>query len=302
MNPWTPLIAATLGWGSSAVLQRAVLLNGVDTFDMLPMRMAFAMATLGLVILFTRRFGTTTALSWRYGLILGVAGMAAPMSLMTLSLEDLPVSLGGLLVALIPIATIASAHFLVEGERFQPRSLLGLLVSLAGSAVLVGIGGESIEGVDNLWRGVFFMVAGVALAGVGGALSRRFALQVKSETLVLPQFTVGTIVLFLLIPLLGEEGVSAFGPAEWVMVAAIGAIGTTVPFGSFLVAASMNPASRLGLVGYLVPVVGVTLAVVFLGETVTTSIMVGAVLILGGVFLAERGTKHVPEPGVTTAR
>ena len=61
MNPWTPLIAATLGWGSSAVLQRAVLLNGVDTFDMLPMRMAFAMATLGLVILYTRRFGTTTA-------------------------------------------------------------------------------------------------------------------------------------------------------------------------------------------------------------------------------------------------
>ena len=175
-------------------------------------------------------------------------------------------------------------------------------MSLAGSAILVGIGGESIAGVDNLWRGVVYMVAGVTFAGVAGALSRRYALQVDSSTLVLPQFTVGTIALFLLIPLLGEAGVSSFGAADWVMIAAIGAIGTTVPFASFLVAAAINPASRLALTGYMVPVVAVTLAVIFLGETVTTSILVGAALILGGVYLAERGTKRIPEPGVHTAR
>ena len=63
--------------------------------------------------------------------------------------------------------------------------------------------------------------------------------------------------MFLLLPLLGETGVPGFATSEWLIIAAIGAIRTTVPFASFLIAASMNPASRLALTGYLVPVVAV---------------------------------------------
>ncbi len=246
--------------------------------------------------------GTTNPGAWKRGAILGVFGMALPMAVMTKSLEYLPVSLGGLLIALIPIATIGAAHFLVEGERFIARSLPGLLISLLGAAVLVGVGGTTIDGVDELGLGVAFMIVGVTLAGIGGALSRRFALQVSSDQLVLPQFTVATIIMFLLTPILGESGFSSFGTREWVLIALAGAIGTTLPFASFLIAASINPASRLALVGYTVPVVAVTLAVIFLGETVTLSILAGASLIIGGVYLAERGTKHVPEPGVSTSR
>jgi drug/metabolite transporter (DMT)-like permease len=64
----------------------------------------------------------------------------------------------------------------------------------------------------------------------------------------------------------------------------------------------MNPASRLALTGYSVPVVAVTFAVLFLGESITLAILGGATLILTGVILAERATDHVPVPGVTTSR
>jgi drug/metabolite transporter (DMT)-like permease len=302
MNPWTPLIAATVGWGSSAVLTRAIVTRGVDTFDLLPVRMSFAMLSLGAVILLDRRFGTLEPIAWKRGIVLGIVSMALPMSLMTLGVEDLPVSLGGLLIALVPIATIAAAHFLVDGEMFVARSLPGLLISLIGSAVLIGVGGGTIEGVGNLWRGVALSVIGVVLAGVGGALSRRYALEVTSEKLVLPQFTVATIILFAVAPVFGESGTASFGRTEWILMALSGIVGTTLPFGAFLVAASINPASRLAMTGYTVPVVAVALAVILLGETVTFSIVLGAGLILGGVYLAERGTKHVPEPGVSTAR
>ncbi len=77
--------------------------------------MVFAMAALGLVIVVTKRFGTRSPAAWRRGLVLGTVGMALPMLLMTLSFEDLPVSVGGLLIALIPLTTIAAAHFIVDG-------------------------------------------------------------------------------------------------------------------------------------------------------------------------------------------
>ena len=302
MSPWTPLIAATLGWGASAVMSRAAILRGVDTFTLVPLRMVFAMVTLALVIAVSGRFGKTSREAWRRGMVLGIVAMAIPMTLMTLALEDLPVSLSGVLIALIPLSTIAAAHFIVPGERFQTRSLPGLLIALIGSAVLVGIGGETVDGVGNLWRGVGWMVIGVTMAGVGGALSRRFALEVPSDQLVLPQFTVNTVVLLVVTPIIFEIDVASVDGASWVLIAGVGALGTTLAFASFLVAAGMNPASRLALTGYAVPVVAVTFAVLLIGETVTLEILGGAVLILTGVILAERATDHVPVPGVTTSR
>lgn len=302
MSPWTPLVAATLGWGTSAVLSRAAILRGVDTFTLVPLRMVFAMITLALVIAVTGRFGTPSREAWKRGLLLGTVAMAIPMILMTLALEDLPVSLSGVLIALIPLTTIGAAHFFVPGERFQARSLPGLLLALIGSAVLVGVGGETVDGVGNLWRGVGWMIGGILMAGVGGALSRRFALEVPSDQLVLPQFTVNTVVLIVAIPLFFGIDLASVDNVSWLLIAGVGGLGTTLAFASFLIAAGMNPASRLALTGYSVPVVAVTFAVLFLGESITLAIFGGATLILTGVILAERATDHVPVPGVTTSR
>ena len=224
------------------------------------------------------------------------------MVFMTLGFEDLPVSLGGLLIALIPLATIGAAHFLVDGERFQVKSLPGLMIALVGCGLLVGVGGLSIDGVDNLWRGVALVLVGVVMAGIGGALSRRFALELSSSQLVLPQFTVNTVASSVFLPLFFEYDLGAVDGTSWWMLAGIGVLGTTLAFGSLLTAAGLNPAARLALVGYAIPVLSVVLAVVFLGETLTLAIVAGAALIITGVVMAERSTSHVPEPGVATAR
>lgn len=302
MSPWTPLAAATLGWAFGSVLTRAVLVRGVSTWTLIPLRMAFALLTLFVVMAVTKRFWTTDPKAWRRGLLLGTVNMAVPMVFMTLAFEDLPVSLGGLLVALIPLATIAAAHFIVEGERFQARTVPGLAVALLGTVLLVGVGGESATGVGDLWRGVGLMMTGVVIAGIGGALSRRYALEVSSANLVLPQFTVNTIIVVGILPFFFPFEPSTVDTTSMWLIAIIGAVGTTLSFGSFLIAAGMNPATRLGLVSFAIPPLSVILAVIILGESLTPAILAGAALILTGVVLAERNTSHVPEPGVATAR
>jgi drug/metabolite transporter (DMT)-like permease len=267
---------------------------------MIPLRMLFALVSLVAIIVSTKRFWTTDPKAWRYGLVLGTLAMGVPMILMTLAFEDLPVSLGGLLVALIPLSTIAAAHFLVDGERFEARTLPGMLLALAGSALLVGAGG-SAAGVDNLWRGVGLMVAGVLTAGIGGALSRRYALEVPSNDLVLPQFSVNTVLVAVALPLVVGFDTTTLDPTSWWMIAGVGVLGTTLAFGSFLVAAGINPTTRLALISYAIPVLSVVLAVLFLNETLTLAMLGGAALIIVGVILAERTSNHVPQPGVATA-
>jgi drug/metabolite transporter (DMT)-like permease len=225
-----------------------------------------------------------------------------PMVLMTVGLEDVPVSIGGLLIALVPLSTILAAHFLVEDERFNPRSVPGLVLSLVGTGVLVGIGGNDVEGVGNLWRGVAYVTAGVILAGLGGALTRRFAQEVPGESLVLPQFAVAAVAMALILPMLPAEGVGGWSGGDWLQVAVIGVVGTALPHAAFLIGASINSAARLALTGYSVPVVAILLAIVMLGERLTPSVGVGAVMIIGGVVLVERSTVHYPEPGFATSR
>lgn len=300
MNPWTPLAVATLGWGSAAVLTRALLNAGVSTFVVVPMRFTIALAILIVVSRFWRRFRTSDHRHWARGLVLGAVALAIPNTFFTMGLVDLPVSLGGLLVALIPVATVAGAHFLVDGERFNPRSIPGLVVSLIGTGVLVGLGGE-VAGVGNLWRGVGLSLIAVIFAGVGGALTRRYALAVGGDGLVIPQFAAASAICLVAMPFFNTTPLSSIAPAGWWALIALGAVATAIPFSAFLLAAEVNPASRLAVVGYVVPVIAVVLAVLFLDETITTAVIVGAILIIGGVILTERSSHHVPVPGVNTA-
>jgi len=302
MNPWTPLVVATFGWGSAAVLTRAILNSDVSPFTVVPFRFGIAFIVLLLVSRIWSRFREIDRRHWRRGLLLGGVALALPNTFFTMGLVELPVSLGGLMIALIPGATVGAAHFLVEGERFNPRSIPGLIVSLIGTGILVGVGGGALEGVGNLWRGVALSSIGVCLAGIGGALTRRFALEVGGDGLVIPQFAVATVLSILAMPFLDTTSLTAIQPADWALLLALGTFATAVPFTAFLIAAQVNPASRLGVAGYLVPVLAVTLAVIFLGETITLAVTVGAVLIIGGVVLTERASRHVPVPGVDTAR
>ncbi|HET9201877.1 MAG TPA: DMT family transporter [Acidimicrobiia bacterium] len=109
MNPWTPLVLAMLGWGSAAVLTRAALTSGVSSFTVVATRFGIASITLVLVSRGWARFRPLGRRQWTRGALLGVIALIAPNTLFTLGLEDLPVNIGGLLIALIPIATVGAA-------------------------------------------------------------------------------------------------------------------------------------------------------------------------------------------------
>jgi drug/metabolite transporter (DMT)-like permease len=301
MNPWTPLLLATFGWSSAAVLTRALLSSGVSPFTVVPLRFGIALVVLVLVSRTWTRFREFDRRHWARGILLGGIALAIPNTLFTMGLVELPVSLGGLMVALIPGATVGAAHFLVEGERFNPRSIPGLIVSLIGTGVLVGVGGGSLDGVGNLARGVALSLVAVCFAGLGGALTRRFALEVGGDGLVIPQFTIATALTVIAMPFLDITAFPAIEPSQWALLVSLGTLATALPFTAFLIAAQVNPASRLSVAGYLVPVLAVILAVIFLGETVTVAVLVGAILIIGGVVLTERSSRHVPVPGIDTA-
>ena len=285
-NPWLPILTATLTWGGGSVATRYLLVAGVPSWSLLPVRYAVGTTTLVAAMAASRKLAAAGAQAWRRGAVLGVVNMALPTVFMTLGLQYLAASLSGILVALIPIATVLAAHLLVPGERFRPPQLPGLVVALVGVAILLGgNGGETTD----LWRGVLLSLAGVATAGAGGALSRRFASTIPARQLVVPQFVTGTaVVLAAALPFDGYSELGAISSPHWLLLIALGALFTAVPFFSFLWATQITTAAQAGLTGYLVPVVSVVGGVTLLGEPFTWSLLVGGVVTLAGVLMVDQ--------------
>lgn len=296
MNPWTPLLLATVGWGASNVISKAVLNTGLDTFRFLPIRYTIALLTMVAFLATTGRLDRPESKVWKAGAILGILNMAVPTILMTKGLEYIPATMGSLLIALIPIATVVAAHWAVPGEKFRVRIIPGFLISLCGVGLLVGGGFDVVTSPGTLLLGVGLTFAGVTLAGVGGALSRRFCVQISPARLVLPQVVFGLLALLIGLAVVGGGRESTIDGNLWWLLLASGVIGTALPFAAFLFAAEVNPASRLAFAGYTVPILGTVGALMFLGESFTGLMVVGAVLILAGVALSERMANYVPTP------
>jgi drug/metabolite transporter (DMT)-like permease len=82
------------------------------------------------------------------------------------------------------------------------------------------------------------------------------------------------------------------GSVELGILGLMGA-GTILTYVTSLKASELAPASRVGLMGYLVPVVGVLGGVLIFNETLTANLALGGLLILAGVTLVGRANRTV---------
>lgn len=289
---WIMMAAAAFGWGTGGVATRAILLGGVDPFTLVPLR--FTMATVVLVgwLVATGKL-TRDPKAWLAGLAIGAANLSIPTIFFTLSLLHISAGLGGLLVTSIPIVTAVWAHFLLSDEPFQFNKLAGLLVALAGVAILI-LTGETGFGGGDIVVGVAWSAAGVVLAALGGVLSRIFTQRHSVLDLAGPQFVVTAVIAIAAGLLLGSTSVASVSLDGWLLLGYLAIIGTIVPFIGFLWIVQRVSATEASMVGYLVPLVGLAAGALFLGERITWVVLVAGALIFAGVVMVDRaGTPSI---------
>ena len=131
---------------------------------------------------------------------------------------------------------------------------------------------------------------GVVAAATGGAVSRRFAIHTPVRRMVVPQFLAAAAILTIVgVPTGAWADLAGLSGDVWGWAIATGIFGTITPFYSFLQVVERADTATAALIGYLVPVLSAVSAVIFLGDPVTTSLIVGGSVVIAGVVLADRG-------------
>lgn len=287
VSPYLLLVMTTLFWSGNFVLGRAVHL------DVPPVGLSFWRWLTALIIILPfalphlKQSWPVIRQHWPILLVLSVFSVACFNTMVYLGLQTAPASNSILLQSACPVI-ILMLSWLFFREKISLLQGTGMLLSLTGVVVVVTHGDPaSVVDMDFLNGGTAWILAAVFCWAVYSTLLRLKPAELGGFAFFALTVLVGVIVLF---PFYLYETLNG-RPMPLTVTSVVSVLYVTL-FASILAYLFWNKAvgelgaNRSGQFIHLIPVFGITLAVVFLGETLQLFHFVGFALIFGGIWLA----------------
>jgi drug/metabolite transporter (DMT)-like permease len=288
---WWLFAAMSVIWGIPYLLIK-VADGGVAPPVLVLARVTIGAALL-LPIAIRRRELAVLRPCWRWLLLFALVEIVAPWLLLSEAETRLSSSLSGLLIASVPILVAVFSRLTGGQDRLTAIRWAGLLIGLAGVALLVAGGGTH---GDTASVGEVLLVAVCYATGpliVARKLSELPPLGMTAACLAFAAIIYAPLAAATWPPALPSARVLG-------ALAGLGVVCTAIAFlGFFALIAEAGPA-RASVITYVNPAVAVALGIGVLGERLTAAMAVAFVLILGGSVLATR-TSRLPEPPAAVA-
>jgi drug/metabolite transporter (DMT)-like permease len=288
---YAKLVLTTFIWGGTFIAGR------IASHALPPMTAAslrFAIAAVLLLMLAWKREGGLPRLTGRQlgaTAALGLTGIFLYNFCFFTALSHMPAGRSALFVALNPIVTALAAAVVLR-ERLTGMKWGGIAIAFVGASIVI-TRGEPLQALHDISQslgvGELFMLT-AASSWAAYTLVGRAALKGLTP-LAATTYAALWGLLFLLIGASREFGAIDWSVVDWkvwVSVAYLGAFGTVIGFVWWYEGVKAIGPSRTAVFNNLVPVFGITLAALMLGEQVLASMVTGGLLVAAGVTLTNR--------------
>lgn len=218
---------------------------------------------------------------WKQYAVIGLLNSGLPFLLYAYAALALPAGLLAVINASSPMWG-ALFSFALLGDRVTPRSVAGLVIGVAGVALVT----RPEPGAAFAVLPVLAATAAAACYGLAGAGMRRWARDIPARGMAVgTQLAAGTLVLpFIALAPPGSAPTALVAASVLALGLVCGAIAYLL---YFRLVADIGATGAL-TVTYLIPIFGVLWGAVFLGESVSLSMLAGAALVLLGTFFVLR--------------
>ncbi len=266
-------LTVALTWGMGIVFAKAAIAHFPP---ILLMSLRFTVTALALVWFVKPPWTHMVALC-------GIAFVASAVqySLTFTGLKGLDASVAAIVVQLeVPFLTLLGAFLLKEHTGL--RKWVGIALAFFG---VWQIAGE--PSISKAWGSVLLVISGAFIWAVGQVMIRKLK-DIDGMT-VTAWMAVMAAPQLLIMSLIFETGhVEAIRSAGWVVWAAVlylGLIMTAIGYGLWNTLIRRNPVSLVAPFLLMLPVFAVIGGIVFLGETLSTQVLWGGAIVIGGVAL-----------------
>ncbi len=218
---------------------------------------------------------------WRWVAAFAVVEIAIPWVLLGSAEQQISSSLAGLLVAGVPLVGAAIALTTGGADRIGGKSLVGLLIGLAGVAAIVGGDFETSNATALLQVGV--VVVGYA---VGPAILSRRLNGVPSLGVMAVSLAACAVVY---VPIVAVDPPATMPSGDVIVsILVLGILCTAAAFILFAALIAEIGPVRATVITYVNPAVAAMLGVLVLNETFTVPMALGFALVILGSTLATR--------------
>ncbi|SHJ52767.1 Threonine/homoserine efflux transporter RhtA [Malonomonas rubra DSM 5091] len=217
---------------------------------------------------------------------LGASGILAYNLFFFNGLTLIAAGRASLIIALNPVfITIASA--LIYREPLPKRRILGIFLSLSGAIIVITRGQPLTVFDSGIGRGEL-LIFGCVISWTLYSIIGKTAMKGLSPLVSVCYSSIaGTILLFCAMLLQGDlAAVVNYPPKALIALLYLGMFGTVIGFLWYFQGIQIIGASRAAVFINFVPVNGVLLATLILGEPLTFSLLTGGALVVTGSYLA----------------
>ena len=291
MPPRLAVFIAIVFWGISFVATKAAVAE-ISPVTLVFTRFALGTALLHAMLALRRKPLTFPRDALPTLATIGFLGIFVHQLLQSYGLTLTTAVRTGWLIGLIPIwSAVIAALFL--GERFGPGKVAGLVLGFAG-AVLVVTRGRISGGVLALpaTRGDFLILASTVNWAIVTALGHGTIARLGSLRAMAGAMLLGWLMLApFFVATAGWEEYPHLSASGWGAVLFLGIACSGLGYLFWYAALEKIETSQVAAFLYLEPLVTLIAAVLLIGEKVGVATVLGGLLVLGGVFLVQRGPK-----------
>ena len=278
------LLAVTACWGSTFFLIHDLLAR-VPTLDFLAVR--FTIASLTMIALAPRALGRLTRESRRHAVVLGCLYGVAQI-LQTAGLAKTPASVSGFITGMYVVATPVFAALILR-SRIGPLTWAAVGLAMAGLGVLT-LSGFSV-GYGEALIFVAALIYALHIVGLGAWSDSPQALGMTIVQLI--------VIAVICLACTAPDGlVLPSRPGDWVSLVYMAVFaGAAAMIGQTWAQAHLPP-TRAAIIMSMEPVFAALFAVLFGGESATVRMVVGGLLVLAAMVLAELAPRRRVEAEV----
>ncbi|WP_346014601.1 DMT family transporter [Thiocystis violacea] len=284
---WGALLALAVLWGSAFTLTK-VAVQGLPADLVVAGRLCVACLLLIPTALLVARRPVATVKLWGFLILIAIFGYALPFSLVSWGQRYIASGVAGILMAVMPLATLGLAHVFIPGERITRYRAGGFACGFAGVVTLMGPSAwlELVNG-DNQLLPMLAVLGGAFSYAVSSILAR---LRPQSDALFTSAATISLATLVMVPTALSDAHPPAFSSVAAPQLMAVGALGVfstaLAAILYFKLVKSAGP-SFVAQLNYLIPLWAVGSGILFLGERPEPNHLYALALILGGILVTQ---------------
>ena len=287
---WLLLVALGIIWGINFLfIKMAVAV--VPPLEVVWLRTLFGAVPIAVFALFRGYFARR---DWRFTHHFAAMAMLAnigPYVLFVVGTANLPSGIAGVISGAIPFVTATIVAIALPAERMTRAKTFGLGIGLGGIMLVAPLHGAAVPTAGGSpLIGVGAMLAGSVSYALALVYARRFLAPIKLTPVKLAAYQM-ILAVVVLAPVAAPghwSALFAHNDALLALVFGLGLVGTGIAFVIYYYLIQTLGAMKAASVYYIPPVVALVMGRVFAGEMISLVQALGALLVMAGIFYANR--------------